>query len=183
MTRRFETSVWVPFRVELVFSFFADPLNLPGVMPTASQTRIEEVRLEPAPPRPPVSEQVRPFTGEPAGPGSEILVSYLPIPWLPWRVQSRVQITEFVWNKLFCDEQVEGLFAEWRHSHSVKPDVRRNVKGTLVTDTIDYKLPYGPIGSLGGLLVHRMLASAFEQRQRLLPEKLALATRLAQQFG
>jgi len=37
--------VWVPFPLERVFRFFANPENLPRIMPPASGTRIEALRL------------------------------------------------------------------------------------------------------------------------------------------
>jgi hypothetical protein len=38
MTQHLETQQWVPYPVELVFAFFANPANLPHLMPR-SRTR------------------------------------------------------------------------------------------------------------------------------------------------
>ena len=52
MVQRFETDQWVPFPVELVFAFFANPSNLPHLVPAKQKARIEDLRLQPPPPRP-----------------------------------------------------------------------------------------------------------------------------------
>jgi ligand-binding SRPBCC domain-containing protein len=53
------------------------------------------------------------------------------------------------------------------------------VEGTLVSDEIEFALPYGLIGQIGGLLVLRQLAAQFAHRQQRLPEILAAAARQA----
>jgi ligand-binding SRPBCC domain-containing protein len=53
------------------------------------------------------------------------------------------------------------------------------VEGTLVTDEIEFALPYGLIGQIGGVFVKRQLAAQFAHRQQRLPEILAVAARQA----
>jgi ligand-binding SRPBCC domain-containing protein len=53
------------------------------------------------------------------------------------------------------------------------------VQGTLVTDTIEYSLPFGIFGSLGNAIVRRKLAQTFASRQERLPEVLTAVFRLA----
>jgi ligand-binding SRPBCC domain-containing protein len=57
------------------------------------------------------------------------------------------------------------------------------VEGTLVTDEIDYSLPFGLLGQLGSALVLRQLEQSFAHRQQRLPEILAIASRQAAKRG
>jgi ligand-binding SRPBCC domain-containing protein len=181
MEPQFEVSHWVPFPADLVFAFFADPSNLPLLMPPRLEVRIEESDLHAPPVRPATSEAIRKLPVNPAGAGSDILVSFLPLSWLPMRVQWRVRITEFEWNSHFCDEQIEGPFKEFHHRHTIRPEVRRGHWGTLVTDTIDFAMPFGPLGSLGSRFVRHDLAESFAHRKKRLPEIMATVFRLAEQ--
>ena len=62
----------------------------------------------------------------------------------------------------FTDVQVAGPFAHWEHTHSMVPES----DGTSVLeDRIDYDLPLGAIGHLGGgWFVNRQLEQLFEFR-------------------
>jgi ligand-binding SRPBCC domain-containing protein len=179
MTQRFETRQWVPFPVELVFAFFANPSNLPHLMPPRLKTRIEDARMQPPPTRPVAPDPARRFRSVAAGEGSEILISFYPIAWVPKRLGWMARITEFVWNSHFRDEQIRGPFSEFRHRHGIQAEFRDGVEGTLVADEIEYALPYGFLGRLGGLLVKRQLEQSFAHRHKRLPEILAVAARQA----
>jgi len=179
MVQRFETSQWVPFPVELVFAFFASPTNLPHIMPRRLDTKIEDARIQPPPPRPEPADPARRFRSIAAGVGSEILVSFFSITWVPRRVSWIARITEFVWNNHFCDEQVRGPFKAFRHCHGVKAEVREGVEGTLVTDSIAYEMPFGVVGRMAGFFVRRNMEKSFAYRQERLPEILGTAARQA----
>ena len=113
MTQRLDTCHWLPYPVELVFAFFANPANLPHLMPPKLETRIEDARIVPPPPRPVAQDVSRRFLSVAAGVGSEILISFYPIPWVPRRASWLTRITEFEWNSHFRDEQVRGPFTEF----------------------------------------------------------------------
>ena len=130
MVQRFETDQWVPFPVELVFAFFANPSNLPHLTPPDQKARIEDLRLQPPPPRPLVADPARRFRSIAAGEGSEILISFRPVRWIPQRVSWLARIVEFEWNSHFVDEQVRGPFKEFRHRHAVRAEIRDGVEGT-----------------------------------------------------
>jgi ligand-binding SRPBCC domain-containing protein len=114
-----------------------------------------------------------------AGVGSEILISFYPIPWVPKRVSWMARITEFEWNSHFCDEQVRGPFESFKHRHGIRAELRDGIEGTLVTDEIEFSLRYGSIGRMGGVLVRRELARSFAHRQKRLPEILEATARQA----
>jgi ligand-binding SRPBCC domain-containing protein len=179
MAQSFETRQWVPFPVELVFAFFANPTNLPHLMPANLETRIEDARIQAPPPRPVHPDPARRFQSIAAGKGSEILISFFPIPWIPRRVSWMARITEFAWNSHFCDEQIRGPFTNFRHRHGIEAEVQDGIEGTLVSDSIEYDLPFGVFGRIAGSFVRRNLAQSFAYRQKRLPEILAAAARQA----
>jgi ligand-binding SRPBCC domain-containing protein len=183
MAQRFETRQWLPFPVELVFAFFANPANLPHLMPPHLKARIEDARLKPPPPRPVAADPSRRFLSVAAGVDSEILLSFIPIRWVPKRLSWTARITEFAWNSHFCDEQVHGPFTEFHHRHGIQPETREGQEGTLITDEIEFALPWGVVGKMGGLLLRRQLAQSFAYRQKRLAEILPAAARQAARRG
>ena len=90
-----------------------------------------------------------------------------------------VRITEFEWNSHFCDEQVRGPFDEYHHRHYIVPEFREGQEGTLIGDEIEFALPFGMLGPMGGALVLKQLARAFAYRQKRLPVILAVAAQQA----
>jgi ligand-binding SRPBCC domain-containing protein len=167
--------------VELVFAFFANPANLPHLMPPALQTRVEDARIASAPPRPLASDPERRFQSVAAGVGSEILISFLPIPWVPRRVSWMARIVEFEWNSHFTDEQARGPFRLFRHRHGIAAEMRDSIEGTLVSDEIEFALPFGLAGRAAGLAVRWQLQGSFAHRQKRLPQILAAVARQAAQ--
>lgn len=183
MEHRFETRQWMPYPVELVFAFFANPVNLPHLMLPALQTRIEDVRIQPPPPRPVATDPTRRFRSVAAGAGTEILISFYPVAWVPKRMSWLTRITEFAWNSHFVDEQVRGPYDHFRHRHGIVAEVRDGQEGTLVTDEIEYRLPFFDLGVVGGAVARGKLARAFAYRQERLPQILELAARQAKKTG
>lgn len=179
MEQRFATEHWVPYPVELVFAFFANPANLPHLMPPALQTRIEDARIQAPPARPAVADPARRFRSVAAGAGSEILISFHPLAWVPRRMSFLVRIEEFAWNSHILDEQVRGPFERFRHRRGITAETRDGQEGTRVCDEIDYGLPLLNLGVLGGLLARRRMAGMFAYRQRKLPQILEVASRQA----
>ena len=61
-----------------------------------------------------------------------------------------------------------GPYALWHHTHEFRPDGHG---GTVMGDTVRYRLPYGPAGRLAdALLVRRDLAAIFDFRRRRVAE-------------
>ena len=179
MAQQFKRMQWVPFPVELVFAFFANPANLPHLMPPVLDTRIEDVRMEAPPPRPVAQDPSRRFLSVAAGVGSEIMISFCPFPGVPSRVSWMARITEFAWNSHFCDEQVRGPFKYFRHRHGIVAEAREGQEGTLVTDEIEFEMKYGLIGRIGELVARGRLKSSFAYRQLRLPVILGAAMKQA----
>jgi ligand-binding SRPBCC domain-containing protein len=180
MSQTFHASQWVAFPVELVFAFFANPANLPHLMPQWQQARIENSRLTAPIARPISSDPELRFQSPAAGVGSEIAVSFRPFPGIALRVNWVAKITEFEWNSHFCDEQVKGPLANWSHRHTIRSDERAGVVGCLVSDDVSYALPFGPLGAIvNDLFVRRQMESTFTHRRRQLERILPVAAKQA----
>jgi ligand-binding SRPBCC domain-containing protein len=162
----FITDQWVPFPPDRVFAFFADPLNLPRLMPAWQDARIDSLELHA-----PETES----TVHAAGRGSRILLSFRPLPLSPIRLRWLALIDDYMTDHHFCDLQVTGPFGYWRHCHLVRAEAHGEVEGTRVTDVVDYQWLRGWVGraidALGGRLQIRQLFR-YRQRQllRLLPD-------------
>lgn len=179
-----QTSQWVPYPVELVFAFFASPSNLTHLMPSWQRTRLESSRLQPPPPRPVAADPSLRFHSTAAGAGSEMLISFRPIPGLPIRARWLALITEFEWFHHFQDVQAHGPFAHWKHRHSFTAETRGDRSGTRIEDSLEYALPFGPLGSLAhALFVRRQMESIFALRQARLEQILPVVARQATQRG
>jgi ligand-binding SRPBCC domain-containing protein len=183
MPHTYNTEQWLPYPIELVFAFFANPENLPRLMPPWHKARIEEAAFAPPPPRPIAPDPALRLKSIAAGPGTRITVSFRPFPYSPLRVPWEAEITDFLWNDHFCDTQIRGPFSYWRHCHRVAPETRPNdsgipTQGTLLRDEVEYALPYGSLGELAQRhIIARQIRSTFDYRHRrtleILPRILA----------
>jgi ligand-binding SRPBCC domain-containing protein len=170
MAHHAEFAQWVPFPPEQVFLFFANPENLPRIMPPASGTRVERLRLVPPGPPPGISKVSA--GNSLAGVSSEIMTSFRVAPFLPLRRIWIARITEFAWHRHFADIQVHGPFQSWTHRHELTPEVRDGVSGTLVRDRIEYEIGFGVLGAIAQtLFVQPQMKETFAYRQAVL-EKL-----------
>lgn len=162
----------------MVFAFFANPENLPPLMPKWQKARIEEAKFASPPPRPVAADPARRFRSFAAGSGSEMTISFRPFPYCPIRVPWAAKIVEFAWNDFFCDEQLSGPFRYWRHCHRVAEEVQDGTVGTRVKDELEYELPFARLGDVAQtLFVGRQIRGLFARRQQRLPEILAAITR------
>ena len=175
MRYTFQAEQWVPYPLELVFAFFANPQNLPRLMPGWQKARIEEARIAPPPQRPEATDPARRFRSIAAGEGTELTVSFRPFPWSPIRLPWEGVITEFAWNQHFCDEIRRGPLRYWRHCHRVREEPREGVAGTRIVDEVEYELPIrvGP-GVVNSMFFAPQLRRVFAQRQKRLEEILAI---------
>lgn len=83
-------------------------------------------------------------------------------PPMPFAQTWRVRIAEIVENRLVVDVAEKSPFAAWRHEHRFE-DLGEG--RTRMTDHIEYRLPFGPLGRLADrLFVRRQLAGMFAER-------------------
>lgn len=166
-----EFADWVPVSLERVFLFFANPGNLPRIMPPQTRTELLKVKLV-APPGVKVAQSTVTDQQPLAGTGSEIVTGFRIVPFLPLRARWIALITEFEWNHHFADVQAKGPFRHFHHRHEFTGEVRNGVDGTTVRDVIDYEIGIGFLDPLAQrFLVGPRLRKTFEYRQNAL-EKL-----------
>jgi ligand-binding SRPBCC domain-containing protein len=174
MPHNYSTSSWVPHPSGLVFAFLANPQNLLLLSPPHQKARIEEMNIVAPPPVPAAADAMRGFRNVAAGMGSTITISLRPFRFLPKRVSWEVRIIEFAWNAHFCDEQLRGPFAAWQHFHRVKDQTQDGVRGTLITDQVEYTPPFALVGEMARVLfLRRQIEKTFAWRQKRLAEILA----------
>jgi ligand-binding SRPBCC domain-containing protein len=169
MRHSFQTEQWLPYPRERVFAFFADPANLPPLMPGWQRARVEKANhISP----PEASSTGKVFAGR----GSLLTISFRAVPLIPVRLEWDAYIAEFHWDEYFCDEQRRGPFKYFRHCHRVSDEARDGVMGCVVGDAVEYELPLGMLGDLAnGLVVRGQIRALFAHRQRMLPALLAAA--------
>jgi ligand-binding SRPBCC domain-containing protein len=156
---------WLPYPIEAVFAFFANPDNLPVLMPKWQKARLEHAFIVP-----PVGSGSK---NQMAGAGSRITFSFRPFPGSPIRVRWDAEITEFALNSHFTDEQAKGPFAFWTHTHSIRNLDRAGINITVITDQVEYEPPLGMLGRLANrLFLRKQLERTFAFRQARLAEIL-----------
>lgn len=162
----FHSQQWLALPTELVFAFFANPANLPLLIPAWQQAHIEEASIVP----PPIP--LHPISTPAAGTGTRLTLSFCPFPFSPVRLQWQAEIDSFLWNSRFSDIQIRGPFAHWHHTHTVTPETRNGETGTLLQDEVQYQLPFGRLGNLAHPLIMRQLRQTFDYRHRRTRELL-----------
>ncbi len=148
---------WVAAPLEKVFAFFADPMNLPRIMPAWLDIRFEESVLVPAPGAP----------AHFAGAGTRFVASYRALPFLPMRIRSEAQIVGFGLNEFFADIQTKGPFRSWHHRHEFVAENRGGIPGTRIRDRMEYEIGFEPLGRIiNALFVAPQMRRTFAYRQR-----------------
>ena len=173
MVNRAQFAQWVPVPLERVFLFFANPGNLPRIMPPDTRTELLRVTLVPPPGVALAQETVTDQTPL-AGAGSEIVTSFRILPFLPFRAKWTARIVAFEWNLFFEDVQEKGPFKSFHHRHELVAEERNGISGTVVRDVIEYEVGFGFMGELAQkFLVARKFEKTFEYRQQALERLLA----------
>lgn len=164
MQQRFVAEQWLPFPRTLVFAFFANPKNLPPLMPAWQQARVEQASFCPPPPRPGDTPD---YGTVAAGSGTRLTITARALPGLPLRSPWDALIEDFRWNEGFCDVQLRGPFAYWRHCHSVRDGHSPAVEpGTIVRDEVTFQLPLDPASRPGLPVARAAMQLLFGYRQR-----------------
>lgn len=132
-----------------VFAFFADASNLEALTPGFLHFRFL-TRL-------PVEMRV--------GTRIDYSLSLFGIP-----VRWRTRIAEWHAGMRFVDVQEYGPYRYWRHTHTFEGFGR----STLVSDLVEYILPFGPAGALAhALFVQRLLRRIFDFRRDAIQAQFA----------
>lgn len=134
---------WVPKKISEVFPFFADPKNLEALTPPWLNFRI--------------TSQTTPTTELGTLIEYQLRMRGIPMKW-------KSEITEWIPNERFADNQLIGPYRKWYHVHRfVEKD-----GGTLLLDTVDFILPMGIFGKIALPLVKRDLTKIFNHRLKVI---------------
>ncbi|HVP56339.1 MAG TPA: SRPBCC family protein [Candidatus Eisenbacteria bacterium] len=171
MSQRLQVEHWIPVPLPPVFSFFADPHNLPRIMPPSQGAKILKLNL--VPPRLPAGVPLRGLERM-AGAGTEITFKFRAIPYLPVHERWTALITEFVFHEYFSDTQKQGPFKSWHHTHTFESRIVDGVEGTLVGDEVEYEVGFGMVGTfLERAVFQRVMRAIFEHRKQALERVFA----------
>jgi ligand-binding SRPBCC domain-containing protein len=171
MSQRLQAEHWIPVPLPKVFAFFADPHNLPRIMPPSQGAKI--IKLNIVPPRLPDGVPNRGLERM-AGAGTEITFKFRAIPYIPVHERWTALITEFVFHEYFSDIQKQGPFKSWHHSHTFESKIVEGVEGTTVGDDVEYEVGFGAVGDLlESLIFQRMMRAIFEHRRKSLEKAFA----------
>jgi ligand-binding SRPBCC domain-containing protein len=166
MSQRLDAEHWVPVPLPKVFAFFANPHNLPRIMPPSQGAKI--IKLNLVPPRLPEGS---PFRGidRMAGAGTEITFKFRVIPYIPIHERWTALITDFAYLEHFSDTQKQGPFKSWRHTHTFESKIVDGIEGTTVADEVEYEVGFGLVGAaLEKMLFQRVMQSVFQHRKKAL---------------
>ncbi|MDA1082217.1 MAG: SRPBCC family protein [Gemmatimonadetes bacterium] len=151
-------TTFLPGALADVFAFFNDPRNLETITPPWLGFRITSTS----------DETVREGTR----------IRYrLRLHGIPMNWESRIK--EYVDQSHFADEQLSGPYARWYHRHRFRAVAGGGVE---MTDEVEYRLPFGPLGRLvHWLVVRHQLRAIFDYRTRVITERFRAVTPLKQE--
>jgi len=141
----------LPITIEEAWDFFSTPKNLGKITPSHMGFKI-----------------LYQSGGDTTYSGQIIRyeVSILPGVTVHW-VTEITHVSEY---KYFVDEQRFGPYALWHHQHWFE----KVPGGVLMTDEVNYAIPFGPLGRLANwLFVERQVNAIFDHRFQILGDYFA----------
>jgi len=143
-----ETSQKIPASVEKVWDFISSPHNLKLITPEHMSFEVTTKKL---------AEKM--YAG--------MIISYIVKPVYGIKMKWVSEITHVKEPEYFVDEQVSGPYKFWHHSHHLT----EIENGVLMNDIINYKPPFGFIGSIANwLIIRKQLNEIFQYRTNKVEE-------------
>lgn len=145
---RIEKSQKLPINIERAWEFFSTPKNLQEITPSDLSFEI-------------LSDlgKNKMYAGQ--------IINYKVSPFPGIKLRWTTEITHVEEGKYFVDEQRFGPYAFWHHKHFFQPIQ----EGVLMTDIVDYALPFGIIGRIfHPFIVRKKLNHIFDFRYQKLIE-------------
>jgi len=143
-----ETSQKIPASLETVWDFISSPRNLKRITPEHMGFEVTTNNL---------SEKM--YAG--------MIISYIVKPVFGIKIKWVSEITHVKEPEYFVDEQVSGPYKFWHHRHQLT----EIENGVLMKDIINYKPPFGFIGSIANrLIIRKQLNEIFRYRTEKLEE-------------
>lgn len=143
---QFKTHQLLPISISEAWSFFSSPENLSKITPPEMDFKI----LTPNLPN-------KIYNG--------MLVDYMVKPIFGIKMKWKTEIMNVTQEKYFIDKQLVGPYSVWEHKHLFEA----NQNGVLMTDIVNYKLPFGLLGKLiHFIFIRRKIESIFEYRKNVL---------------
>lgn len=91
-----------------------------------------------------------------------MIIRYKVSPLLRIPVEWITEITQVREREFFIDNQVKGPFRLWHHQHLF----RETANGTEMRDIVNFELPFGFIGRIGGsVIVQKRIEAIFRFRE------------------
>lgn len=142
-----KTEQKLPISLQEAWDFFSSPKNLSKITPKHMGFIITNQPSETM------------FEGQ--------IITYKVSPLLGVKISWMTEITTVKENEYFIDEQRFGPYSLWHHRHHFY-EIDGGIK---MIDEVNYKLPFGFLGSIAHhLFVRKKLKSIFEYREKVLIE-------------
>jgi len=144
-----KTEQAIPISLEEAWNFFSSPLNLAKITPREMNFVVTSD----------FNENTKMYPG--------MVITYTITPVLGIKLNWMTEITHVMEGKYFVDEQRFGPYALWHHQHHFK-----TIKGSvLMTDILNYAIPYGIIGSLANsIFVGKQVNNIFSYREKAIKD-------------
>jgi len=143
---QFKTQHWLPISIKEAWNFFSSPKNLSRITPPEMDFKILTPNL-------------------PINIHNNLLINYSVKPIFGIEMKWETEIMDVSNENYFIDKQNKGPYSFWEHKHLFEV----NNNGVLMTDIVNYKLPFGLLGNLiHFIFIRKKIESIFEYRKQIL---------------